>query len=111
MYFSRFLSIGPEILNISFLSDLLSPSFSRQFKPEEVAGQGTVTGKPLEQGGISGRTEATGLGVFFGIREVLNDVEWVTKLGMTPGVEGKRIIVQGFGNGERWAMAEAGRAK
>jgi len=70
----------------------------RQFRPDEVAGQGTVTGKPLEQGGISGRTEATGLGVFFGIREVLNDVEWVAKLGLTPGVAGKRVIVQGFGN-------------
>jgi len=70
----------------------------RQFKPDEVAGQGTVTGKPLEQGGISGRTEATGLGVFFGVREVLNDVEWTAKLGLTPGVEGKNVIVQGFGN-------------
>lgn len=70
----------------------------RQFKPDEVAGQGAVTGKPLEQGGISGRTEATGLGVYFGIREVLNDVEWVAKLGLTPGVAGKSIIIQGFGN-------------
>jgi len=70
----------------------------RQFKPDEVAGQGAVTGKPLEQGGISGRTEATGLGVYFGVREVLNDAAWCEKLGLTPGVAGKRIAVQGFGN-------------
>lgn len=70
----------------------------RQFKPDEVAGQGAVTGKPLEQGGISGRTEATGLGVYYGCREVLNDAAWCEKLGLTPGVAGKRIAVQGFGN-------------
>jgi glutamate dehydrogenase (NAD(P)+) len=32
----------------------------RSIKPEEASGQGCVTGKPLEMGGINGRTEATG---------------------------------------------------
>jgi hypothetical protein len=40
-----------------------------------------------------------GLGVYFGVREVLNDADWCAKIGLTPGVKDKRVIIQGFGNG------------
>ncbi len=66
--------------------------------PGEIDAAGCVTGKPVSQGGVRGRREATGLGVFFGIREVCNIPDVMNKLGLTIGVEGKRIIVQGFGN-------------
>ncbi|MFC6996578.1 Glu/Leu/Phe/Val family dehydrogenase [Rufibacter roseus] len=68
------------------------------FKYGETNALGCVTGKPVGQGGIRGRTEATGLGVFYGIREALNDSEVIKPLGMTAGVAGKRIIIQGLGN-------------
>lgn len=57
-----------------------------------------VTAKPLAQGGVRGRTEATGKGVYFGIREACNNTEDMQKLGLTKGIEGKRVIVQGLGN-------------
>ena len=57
-----------------------------------------VTGKPVSQGGVRGRSEATGLGVFYGIREVCNMPDMMEKLGLTTGVEGKRVVVQGLGN-------------
>ena len=57
-----------------------------------------VTGKPVTQGGIRGRTEATGRGVFYGVREALEFEEDAKKLGLTPGLEGKRVVVQGYGN-------------
>ncbi len=57
-----------------------------------------VTGKPVSQGGIHGRTEATGRGVYYGIREVCEDEDVMQKLGMQMGVAGKTISVQGFGN-------------
>ena len=69
-----------------------------QFKQNDVNAAACVTGKPLEQGGIRGRVEATGLGVYYGIRELLNKPEYMTKVGLTTGVKGKRVIVQGFGN-------------
>ncbi len=66
--------------------------------PGEVEALGCVTGKPITQGGVRGRKEATGLGVFFGIREVCNNLDMMKKLGMSTGIAGKKIIVQGLGN-------------
>jgi glutamate dehydrogenase (NAD(P)+) len=67
-------------------------------RPGEVDALGCVTGKPVTQGGVRGRREATGLGVFFGLREVLNMKDVMDKLGLSVGVEGKRVVVQGLGN-------------
>lgn len=57
-----------------------------------------VTGKPIQEGGVHGRREATGKGVCIGIQEACNNVEDMKNLGLSTGVEGKRIIVQGLGN-------------
>ena len=67
-------------------------------RPGEIDAAGCVTGKPVTQGGVRGRREATGLGVFFGLREVCDMPDVMNKLKMSTGVEGKRIIVQGLGN-------------
>jgi glutamate dehydrogenase (NAD(P)+) len=66
--------------------------------PGDIDGLGCVTGKPITQGGVRGRKEATGLGVFFGIREVCNMPEVMNKIGLPLGTEGKTIVVQGLGN-------------
>ena len=66
--------------------------------PGEIDAAGCVTGKPVSQGGVRGRTEATGLGVFYGLREVCNMHELMDKLGLSLGVAGKRVCVQGLGN-------------
>jgi glutamate dehydrogenase (NAD(P)+) len=66
--------------------------------PGEIDAAGCVTGKPVTQGGVRGRREATGLGVFFGLREVCNMPDTMKQLKLSMGVEGKRIAVQGLGN-------------
>lgn len=66
--------------------------------PGEVDAMACVTGKPVSQGGVRGRREATGLGVFYGIREVCNMPDLMSRVGLTTGVKGKRIVVQGLGN-------------
>lgn len=66
--------------------------------PNEVNAQACVTGKPVSQGGVRGRVEATGLGVFFGMREACKYEEDMNALGLKSGIQGKRIIVQGLGN-------------
>ncbi len=67
-------------------------------KPGEIDAAGCVTGKPVTQGGVRGRKEATGLGVFFGIREVCNMTDVMKKLGLENGIAGKTVVVQGLGN-------------
>jgi len=66
--------------------------------PGEIDAAGCVTGKPVTQGGVRGRKEATGLGVFYGLSEVCNMPSIMEKLGLTTGVAGKRVCVQGLGN-------------
>ncbi|MFT4250417.1 MAG: Glu/Leu/Phe/Val family dehydrogenase [Candidatus Woesearchaeota archaeon] len=55
-----------------------------------VAGKKSVTGKPVDIGGLSGKEESTGFGVFVATKEVLllND----------QSLEGVRVAIQGFGN-------------
>lgn len=70
----------------------------QSYRPDDINALGCVTGKPVSQGGVRGRTEATGRGVYFGVREAVNDTKLMKKLGMTTGLSDKTAIVQGFGN-------------
>ena len=81
------------------------------FHPGRIDAQACVTGKPVSQGGVRGRREATGLGVFFGTREAVNDKALMKKIKLAPGLEGKKIVVQGLGNVGYYAakfLTEAG---
>lgn len=57
-----------------------------------------VTGKPVTQNGIRGRAEATGRGVFYGLRECMSYEEDMKKIGLSKGIAGKTMVVQGLGN-------------
>lgn len=56
-----------------------------------------VTGKPISQGGIEGRSNATALGLLYASKEFVDNAEFMGKLGLKAGFEGKSIIIQGFG--------------
>lgn len=64
----------------------------------ELDGIACVTGKPVSMNGIQGRVEATGRGVYYGVREAVSIAEDMKKLGMEVGIAGKRIVIQGLGN-------------
>ena len=68
------------------------------FHPGQIDALACVTGKPVSQGGVRGRLEATGRGVFFGLREVCSHSDDMREVGLEKGLEGKRIVVQGLGN-------------
>ena len=68
------------------------------FHPGQIDALACVTGKPVTQGGVRGRLEATGRGVFFGLREACSHTDDMKQLGLDKGLEGKRVVVQGLGN-------------
>ena len=68
------------------------------FKGGEIDAAGCVTGKPVNQSGIKGRTEATGRGVFYALKEATSYKDDMKKIGLEPGMEGKTMAIQGLGN-------------
>ena len=59
---------------------------------------GCVTGKPIPHGGIRGRLEATGRGVFYGLREACDRKDDMKRRELGRGLDGKRVVIQGLGN-------------
>lgn len=75
----------------------MADEYKRTGPSDVVNANACVTGKPLAQGGIAGRTEATGRGIQYAIQSYLRDPH-------ENGVAGRRelktmtVVVQGFGN-------------
>jgi glutamate dehydrogenase (NAD(P)+) len=70
----------------------------RNLHPEDIDAAACITGKPPEAGGIEGRTEATGRGVQYAMQEFFRHPEDVSAASLTPGLAGKKVVVQGLGN-------------
>ncbi len=70
----------------------------RRMHTTDIHAEACVTGKPLHMGGIHGRTEATGRGIFYALQEFFRHPEDVARAGLEGGLEGKRIVIQGLGN-------------
>lgn len=87
---------GPR--EMSWMKD----TYSMLYGMNDLGAAAVVTGKPVQNGGIEGRTEATGLGVFLGTKEFLEDMEFCAKHDIKGGIAGKKIIVQGYGNVGFW---------
>lgn len=58
--------------------------------------KGIVTGKPEAKGGSLGRTKATGQGVFFSTVAMLELIG--EKIGLSKSIEGRSVVIEGFGN-------------
>ena len=70
----------------------------RRLNPTDLNAWACVTGKPVNKGGIGGRTEATGRGVQYALQAFFDNSRDLQKTGLSRGLKDKRIIVQGLGN-------------
>lgn len=84
---------GTDEQKMSWIMDTFS-----SLNPKEVDALACVTGKPISQGGVRGRKEATGLGVFYGIRELCKMSDKMDSIGLKTDIQGKKVIIQGLGN-------------
>lgn len=70
----------------------------RRMNTTDINSRACVTGKPVNAGGIQGRTEATGRGVQYALQEFFRHPEDIKAAGFSGTLDGKRVIVQGLGN-------------
>jgi glutamate dehydrogenase (NAD(P)+) len=89
---------GPDLGTGTREMSWMKDTYKTFFGQSDINCEACCTGKAISQGGIKGRTESTGLGVYYAIRELINDPAIAAKAGVTTGVAGKSFIIQGFGN-------------
>jgi len=89
---------GPDLGTNEQIMNCMKDTYTTLYGEKDVNSVGCVTGKSVSQGGIEGRTESTGLGVFYGIREVCNNEALAEKHGFSLGIKDKTFIIQGLGN-------------
>lgn len=76
----------------------IADTFSNTLGYDNINSFACVTGKPILQGGIHGRTSATGRGLYHGVDNFINEASFMTQVGLLPGLQNKTFILQGFGN-------------
>lgn len=92
---------GPDVGTGTWHMDIMMDTYRTLFGHNNIDAEGCVTGKSVEVGGIAGRTESTGLGVYIIGRNILTEdsySELRKKHKIQDGIKGKKYVVQGFGN-------------
>jgi glutamate dehydrogenase (NAD(P)+) len=96
--------LGPDMGTNEQVMTWIKDTYQQMRGEQDINAEGCCTGKYISQGGIAGRTESTGLGVYYALRELMNNQEsFYTKLGLPKGLKDRTFNLQGFGNVGFWA--------
>jgi len=96
--------LGPDMGTNEQVMTWIKDTYQQMKGEQDINAEGCCTGKYISQGGIAGRTESTGLGVYYGLRELMTNHEsFYSKIGLTKGLKDKTFNLQGFGNVGYWA--------
>lgn len=96
---------GPDVGTGEWTMDVMCDTYTTLYGQTDINSLGCVTGKSALIGGVNGRTESTGLGVYYTVRDICSEKSYDylrEQYGISEGLEGKKFIVQGFGNVGYW---------
>ena len=89
--------LGPDMGTDESIMTWIKDTYTVLHGEKDINCSAVATGKKLSQGGIEGRREAAGLGMYFVLRELTENEDFCDKADMSTGIKGKKIIIQGFG--------------
>jgi glutamate dehydrogenase (NAD(P)+) len=96
--------LGPDMGTNEQVMTWIKDTYQQMRGEQDINAEGCCTGKYISQGGIAGRTESTGLGVYYGLRELMNNQPtFYEKIGLPKGLKDRTFNLQGFGNVGYWA--------
>jgi len=96
--------LGPDMGTNEQIMTWIKDTYMNIKGEQDINSEGCATGKFISQGGIAGRAESTGLGVYYATRELLGFKSFCDKVGFKQlGIKDKTFIVQGFGAVGYWA--------
>jgi glutamate dehydrogenase (NAD(P)+) len=85
--------LGPDMGTNEQVMTWIKDTYCYLYGEKEINAEGAATGKFFTQGGIAGRVQATGLGVFHVLKTLLNDDNFVNSCDVSNGIRGKKIII------------------
>lgn len=95
--------LGPDMGTNEQVMTWIKDTYMNVRGEQDINAEGCCTGKFIAQGGINGRNESTGLGVYYAIRELTSYKNFCEKVSLPKGVKDRTFIVQGFGAVGYWA--------
>jgi len=95
--------LGPDMGTNEQVMTWIKDTYMNVKGEQDINAEGCCTGKFIAQGGISGRTESTGLGVYYAIRELTSYASFCDKVKLPKGIKDRTFIVQGYGAVGYWA--------
>lgn len=90
--------MGPDLGTGEVEMNWIADTYKNTLGSQDLNAYACVTGKSSLMGGIHGRENSSGKGLFLCVKRFLYDADYMRLVRLIPGVNGKNIIVQGFGN-------------
>ena len=66
-------SIGPDMGTNEQIMTWIKDTYANIYGDRDINHDCVATGKFINQGGIQGRSEASGLGIYYGLKELMNN--------------------------------------
>ncbi len=86
--------LGPDMGTNEQVMTWIKDTYQNVKGESDINFEGCCTGKHINHGGIAGRTESTGLGVFYAIKYLLNCQSFLDKVkDPVVGINGKTFII------------------